>query len=307
VSIDTRLTTTGLYSDYVLPAAQHYEKLGNSMPSIHHLNFVLCDRAAPPAGESLPDWEIGVRLLEKIEERARARGLEGFRDAKGVPRSFQGLVAQRPTLGGALRDEERHLDESVRDNAVYGVLPKGTTLDTLRRRGFVRFAGWGMAGHGVAQGSTLRPDEVHSPLRWHTEEKIPYDTLVRRAQFLDPRGPGHPSDVVDDRQHPRPGAGTRYGAAAGPCTVSRYSRAPSTAPRVASTAATSRAPWPNGWAPQTERPPRRRGSRTVCRSAARGSGLPWRPSRPPRSGGGRRSAAAAGPGARPGVPWQEAQ
>jgi nitrate reductase alpha subunit len=24
---------------------------------------------------------------------------------------------------------------------------------------------------------------VHNPLRWHTEDKVPYDTLVRRAQF----------------------------------------------------------------------------------------------------------------------------
>ncbi len=38
-------------------------------------------------------------------------------------------------------------------------------------------------GHGVSQASTIRPDEVHNPLRWHTEDKVPYDTLVRRAQY----------------------------------------------------------------------------------------------------------------------------
>jgi len=86
-------------------------------------------------------------------------------------------------LNGAIRDEERRFDESIRDNAVYGVLPKGTTLETLRERGTVRITGWGMGGHGVSQASTLRPDEVHNPLRWHTEDKVPYDTLVRRAQF----------------------------------------------------------------------------------------------------------------------------
>jgi nitrate reductase alpha subunit len=30
--------------------------------------------------------------------------------------------------------------------------------------------------------SMIRSDEVHNPLRWHTEDKVPYDTLVRRAQ-----------------------------------------------------------------------------------------------------------------------------
>ena len=182
VSVDYRITTTGLYSDYILPAAQHYEKLGTSMPSVHHLNYVLCDRATPPAGDSLADVEIGVRLVEKIEQRAAHRGVKGFTDRNGNYRSFEGLMA-RATLDGAIRDEEKRFDEIVRDNVVYGVLPKGTTLETLREKGSVRFEGWGMVGHGVSQGSTIKPDEVHTPLRWHTEDKVPYDTLVRRAQF----------------------------------------------------------------------------------------------------------------------------
>jgi DMSO reductase family type II enzyme molybdopterin subunit len=182
VSVDYRMTTTGLYSDYILPAAQHYEKLGNSMPSVHHMHFVLCDRAVEPAGESLPDREIGVRLVEKLELQAAKRGIKEFKDPKGNTRTFEGLTASA-TLDGAVRDEEKYFDEVIRDTAVYGVLPKGTTLDTLRERGAVRYTGWGMVGHGLAQASTIKPDEVHNPLRWHTEDKMPYDTLVRRAQF----------------------------------------------------------------------------------------------------------------------------
>ena len=182
VSCDYRITTTGLYSDYILPAAQHYEKLGNSMPSVHHLNYVLCDKATPPRGNSLPDREIGVRLVEKIEERAAARGMKEFTDSKGTVHGLVGLV-HAATLGGAVRDTDKQFEEQIADSAVYGVLPKGTTLQTLREKGQVRFTGWGMVGHGISQGSTIRPDEVHNPLRWHTEDKVPYDTLVRRAQF----------------------------------------------------------------------------------------------------------------------------
>jgi anaerobic selenocysteine-containing dehydrogenase len=182
VSVDYRMTTTGLYSDYILPAAQHYEKLGNSMPSVHHLNFVLCDRAVEPPDDALPDCEIGFRVIEKIEQRAKKRGLREFKDCKGNVRSLENLTA-RATQYGVLRDEEKRFDEIIRDNAVYGVLPKETTLETLREKGAVRFVGWGMVGHGISQASTIRPDEVHNPLRWHTEEKVPYDTLVRRAQF----------------------------------------------------------------------------------------------------------------------------
>ncbi len=182
VSVDYRMTTTGLYSDYILPAAQHYEKLGCSTRSVHHLNVVLCDRAAPPRDQALPDWEIGVRMVEKIEERAAARGMKSFTDARGNLRSLENLTAEL-TLNGALRDEEKRFDESIRDNAVYGLLPKGTTLETLREKGAIRWVGWGMVGHGQSQASTIRPDEVHNPLRWHTEDKVPYDTLVRRAQY----------------------------------------------------------------------------------------------------------------------------
>ena len=60
VSVDFRINTTGMYSDYILPAAQHYEKLGMGMPSVHHLNWVLTDRAVPPPGEALPEHDIGI-------------------------------------------------------------------------------------------------------------------------------------------------------------------------------------------------------------------------------------------------------
>jgi anaerobic selenocysteine-containing dehydrogenase len=182
VSVDYRITTTGLYSDYILPAAQHYEKIGNSMRSVHHLNWVLGEPATAPPGKALPDLHISMRMLEAIERRAAARGMKEFRDYNGTVHPLEGLP-DRLTHKGVLRDEESYWDEAIRDNAVYGILPKGTTLQTLREKGAVRFTNWGQLGHGQSQASTIKPDEVHNPLRWHTEDKIPYDTLVRRAQY----------------------------------------------------------------------------------------------------------------------------
>jgi DMSO reductase family type II enzyme molybdopterin subunit len=182
VSVDWRMNTTGMYADLILPAAQHYEKVGHGIPSVHHLNFVLCDRAVDPPDDARSDWEIGVDLLEKIEQRAATRGMAEFTDRNGETRSLKGLVATH-TLNGTLRDEERRVDEEIRDNAVYGILPEGTTLETVRQKGHVRWTGWGMVGHGLAQASTIKPDETHNPFRWHTEDKMPYPTLTRRAQF----------------------------------------------------------------------------------------------------------------------------
>jgi anaerobic selenocysteine-containing dehydrogenase len=207
ISVDYRMTTTGLYSDYILPAAQHYEKLGMSMPSVHHLNYVLGDEAVPPAGESLPDEEIRLRILEKIEERAAVRGLKEFIDTGGRTRSLIG-VTDDLTLNGQLRDIERRTDEGIRDNAVYGVLPEGTTLETMRVKGYERFTNWGTVGHGTSQASTIKPDEVHNPLRWHTEDKIPHDTLVRRAQYyIDHEWFLEAGEALPTHKEPPPGHG----------------------------------------------------------------------------------------------------
>ncbi|MEP7216507.1 MAG: molybdopterin-dependent oxidoreductase, partial [Anaerolineaceae bacterium] len=46
VSIDFRISQTGLYSDYVLPAAQHYEKVGFHIPTPHVMNLTFSDKAA---------------------------------------------------------------------------------------------------------------------------------------------------------------------------------------------------------------------------------------------------------------------
>ena len=182
VSIDYRITTTGLYSDYILPAAQHYEKFGTSMLSIHHLNTVLIEPATPPLGDSKTDRQIGLAMLKMLEERAKARELTEFTGRDGQSVSLEGLW-DRATLNGELEDDEVAFDENIRDNAVFGVLPEGTTLETLRQKGAVRWTAWGVMGHGLAQASTIKPDEVHNPFRWHTEDKVPYPTLTRRAQF----------------------------------------------------------------------------------------------------------------------------
>jgi DMSO reductase family type II enzyme molybdopterin subunit len=182
VSIDFRINTTGLYSDYILPAAQHYEKMGLSMPACHHLNTVFMDKALDPPDEAKPDWDIGVMITEKLEERAKARGMTDLKNRRGLTINLEGATDQM-TLGGQLRDEETRWDETFRDDAVYGILPEGTNLETMREKGAVRWTGWGLIGHGLPQASTIEPDKTHNPFRWHTEEKLPYPTLTRRTQF----------------------------------------------------------------------------------------------------------------------------
>jgi len=182
VSIDFRINTTGLYSDYILPAAQHYEKLGNSMPSPHHLNFVLIDRAVPPAGESKSDRQIGHMIVKKLEERAKERGIAQIKNRSGQSITIEGAY-DRMTLNGFYADDETEMDEALKDMSAYGILPEGASLAKLREVGTMRTTAWGIAGFGFAQASTIEPDKTHNPFRWHTEDKLPYPTLTRRAQF----------------------------------------------------------------------------------------------------------------------------
>jgi nitrate reductase alpha subunit len=53
----------------------------------------------------------------------------------------------------------------------------------MKKKGYVRFIDWGISPYDLNMASDLRPDETMNNCRWHTENKIPYPTLTRRAQL----------------------------------------------------------------------------------------------------------------------------
>jgi anaerobic selenocysteine-containing dehydrogenase len=182
VTVDFRLTTTGLYSDIILPAAQHYEKTNFPYTSIDVMNLTLSDRVVEPPEDARSEWQITLMLARKLSERARSRGIVEVAGEDGGSIRLDTLYEDL-TLNGALADDDAVMDEAIRDSAVMGTLPRDTTLATLREKGWVRFTGWGSAPTALAQASDLRPDETHSPFRWQVEKKEPFPTLTRRAQF----------------------------------------------------------------------------------------------------------------------------
>ena len=155
-----------------------------SMPSVHHLNYVLCDRAAAPAGEALPDLEIGVRLAREDRGARRGAGHDGVHRRARADAQARGPRGARITLqrraarrGEALRrgdPRQRRLRRAAQGHHARDAAREGLrALDRLGHR----------AGTARRRPRRIKPDEVHNPLRWHTEDKVPYDTLVRRAQF----------------------------------------------------------------------------------------------------------------------------
>jgi DMSO reductase family type II enzyme molybdopterin subunit len=182
VSVDWRMSTTGLHSDIVLPAAQHYEKPNFPYTTPDVMNLTLSDRAVEPAGESRSEWQITLMLAKKLAERAKARDFVEMKKGNGEAVRLDTLY-EDISFDGALADDDAVIDEVVRDSALLGTIPPDTTLETLRETGWVRFTGWGRSPMALAQASDLRPDETHSPFRWQTEKKEPFPTLTRRAQF----------------------------------------------------------------------------------------------------------------------------
>jgi DMSO reductase family type II enzyme molybdopterin subunit len=183
LTLEVRMSTTALYSDYVLPCAQWYEKIGFGIPSTHTMNLTFSDKAVDPPGESVHEWEAFRRLAEKLQERARARGIGPYNDTRGIPRD-PAKALEMYTRGGLFTDEEVIADEMLRDSAITGTLPENASLEDIREHGYYRWQGLGLSARAISQATEPQPDETFVPLRDHVEKLEPYPTLSRRAQFL---------------------------------------------------------------------------------------------------------------------------
>ena len=182
VTVDWRMSTTGMFSDYVLPVAHHYVKIAFMFPTPHLMNLTFSDKAVEPPPDVRPEVEIGLMLAEKLQERAQARGITETRDSRGTVRPLDNVV-DRYTIGGAFRDGESIAREWVQDSVESGNFEQGFSLDKLREQGYQRFKNWGIGAMAHSQASDIKTNETHTAFRWHVENKLPYPTLTRRAQF----------------------------------------------------------------------------------------------------------------------------
>jgi DMSO reductase family type II enzyme molybdopterin subunit len=180
VSIDWRMSTTGMFSDYVLPCSQHYEKPNFHLASPTLLQLTYSDNATEPEGESLNEWDIFRLLARKIEEQAKARMFVEYTDSVGRPHRLDNLYYSL-TLG--IESVDELIDEWMRDTAASGMLAEGESLETMREKGHAMFTSVGKNVFQLNQASEVVPGEPFTSLRWHVERKQPYPTLTRRAQF----------------------------------------------------------------------------------------------------------------------------
>ncbi|PWB45378.1 MAG: hypothetical protein C3F10_06100 [Dehalococcoidia bacterium] len=198
VTLEVRMSTTALFSDYILPCSQWYEKIGFGIPSTHVMHLTFSDKAVEAPGECVDEWEAYRRLAEKVQERARARGIKPYLDALGVQRD-PANAHDNFTKNGIYTNEEVLADEMLRDSAVTGTIPPNASLEDIREKGFYRWQGKGINPRMIAQATEPKPNETFVPFREHVEDGEPYPTLSRRAQFLIE----HPWFIDADEHLPR--------------------------------------------------------------------------------------------------------
>jgi DMSO reductase family type II enzyme molybdopterin subunit len=186
-AIDFRLSTTALKADLVLPAAGYYEKCGIKYAVALAPYAVVGERAVAPLGQAKSEWEITARLAQRIQERARERGM-------GEPFASLGDVFGLHGRFGP-EDDEAVVDHVLRGSAITG----GVGWEEARRRGAVPLVSAGAWGVTSGIGSELEPGGTLTPSRIHTEGKRAWPTLTGRQQFyLD-----HPWFAEADEMLPR--------------------------------------------------------------------------------------------------------
>jgi DMSO reductase family type II enzyme molybdopterin subunit len=165
---------TGLYADYVLPVAHHYERQDFMLEPRTPYTQVL-DAAVPPLGESKDDFAVYDTLAAAISRRATERAIAPIED------NFMGFMPvsrdltqyhDKFTMGGKIKTNKDVAEFLLNLNE--GIPEK--SFDELARKGIVR----NNDTDGVIYGE-------HSPygsvmLRaW--EKKTPYPTLTGRQQY----------------------------------------------------------------------------------------------------------------------------
>jgi len=171
VAIDFRLSTTGMKSDLLLPAAGYYEKRGIKYSVALAPYVVIGDQAVPPLGEAKNEWEIMALLARTVQERAQARGISG------ALATLYDRFSDDGRLGPG--DEVAVIDEILRNSPITG----GVGWEEARRAGAIPIRTAGRWGTTSAIGSEIEPGGTLSPSRVHVEGKQPWPTLTGRQQF----------------------------------------------------------------------------------------------------------------------------
>ncbi len=171
VNINVRMDSTAEYADYVLPAAGHYEGWDFRITPMHRFgNFFTAP--VKPVGEAMPEWEMYVLLTRKIQEKAKARGIDAYQDGP-FERDLK-TIHDEYTMAGALMTAEQQVRFLVENSPQYA----GQSYDDAVKQGFIA------VGSSPSPASAkVTPDQPVQAWRAQTQDKTPYPNLSGRITF----------------------------------------------------------------------------------------------------------------------------
>jgi DMSO reductase family type II enzyme molybdopterin subunit len=181
VTVDWRMSTSALYSDYILPACGWYERISTSLLGCTQSPFLqMGGKGAEPLYESWSDWKIFARLARILEDRARERGVAIYKDGEGGERRFDGLT-ERVTCGGIYSEDDE--EQLARDLFLNATNKEAMDWQEFKERGIAAYTSLGTSARAIGNACEIEAGEPLVPLTRHTENKEPYPTLTRRMQF----------------------------------------------------------------------------------------------------------------------------
>ncbi|MBI2890837.1 MAG: molybdopterin-dependent oxidoreductase [Nitrospirae bacterium] len=205
--LDWRVTSTTQWADLVLPAAGWYEKAEHKwgtplMPFIH------AGVRATRFYEAKSDWETCYLIAKSVRDRAKARGLETFRDRHGEVRRFETAFEELSDRGAFKENDEERVAERLIEMCSN---LDGVSWADLRKKGFARFTSPGKGYLSTGNACEIKPNETVVPYTDHVVRKKPYPTATRRIQFYQ----DHPlylehGEALPVHKEPPKAGGDRY-------------------------------------------------------------------------------------------------
>ncbi len=179
VTLDMRMSSTAMYSDYVLPVSGAYEK-GTSM--VANSNSVVpflhsTQKVVENVGESKNEWQIVCMLAEKIQKKAEEMSDATFKTRHDKTR-FLDRIHDFLTFDFGAEDHDKINDEFIDDSTnIAG------DSDDIKKKGYVAFTGLGYAPANWGNATDIKKGQTITPYTWHTQKKKPWYTLTGRVQF----------------------------------------------------------------------------------------------------------------------------
>jgi nitrate reductase alpha subunit len=174
------MSTTGMHSDILLPAAAFYEKIGIKYAWGFLPYLVLNDKAVEPLGESRNEWWIFGSIAERVQQRARAKGVAAANDAFGKERNLSQLF-EVYSDGGVFDPADPRT--GMKYIFKHSEICEGTTWDEAIKRGVIpvkRHANYGMLNHICSDVDFTKPLYPNS---WQVDGKESWPTVTGRQQF----------------------------------------------------------------------------------------------------------------------------